>query len=166
MIRVHPWFTFMYTAWKSVHIRNFSGPYSVCMQKNADKKTPNMDTFHAVVYSTEAYSEPKCLISDVWPGSWTRLCSKNMEQNLYIFRFLRLVRKMKWEKSFRKCKSMFKNNNKNTELLCSIYSKLIMKTPLVSLLSALIDFMPLVFFYISWKVFFSGYRKRTVAWNQ
>ena len=90
--------------------------------------------------------------------TWNKIC--------IIFRFLRLVRKMKWEKSFRKCKSMFKNNNKNTELLCWIYSKLIMKTPLVSLLSALIDFMPLVFFYISWKVFFSGYRKRTVAWNQ
>ena len=90
--------------------------------------------------------------------TWNKIC--------IIFRLLRLVRKMKWEKSFRKCKSMFKYNNKNTELLCWIYSKLIIKTPLVSLLSALIDFMPLVFFYISWKVFFSGYRKRTVAWNQ
>ena len=102
MIRVHPWFTFMYTAWKSVHIRNFSGPYSVCMQKNADKKTPNMDTFHAVVYSTEAYSEPKCLISDVWPGSWTRLCSKNMEQNLYNFSFLALGQKDEMGKIFPK----------------------------------------------------------------
>ena len=36
---------------KSVQIRNFSGLYSVRMRENTDqKKTPYLDTFHAVIF--------------------------------------------------------------------------------------------------------------------
>ena len=48
---------------KSVRIRSFSGPYfpafglnispySVRMRENTEQKTPNTDTFHAVIIST------------------------------------------------------------------------------------------------------------------
>ena len=34
---------------KSVRIRSFSGPYSVRMWEIRTRKTPNTDTFHAVI---------------------------------------------------------------------------------------------------------------------
>ena len=33
-----------------VFVWNFSGPCSVRMRENADRKTPNTDTFHAVAF--------------------------------------------------------------------------------------------------------------------
>ena len=43
---------------KSARIRSFSGPYLVRMRENTDQKTPNTDTFHAVImYETVYYIE-------------------------------------------------------------------------------------------------------------
>ena len=57
---------------KCVRIRTFSGPYSVRMRENEDQKTPNTDTFHAVI----------CLT-----GFWLHLCFHIREKQSTLFLF-------------------------------------------------------------------------------